>query len=318
MSFSRILTGSLLILSLAACSYIAGEDKNMEGTQKPASATGAGWRSPDEAGAAQAGSPPMPRFEAVPGGSYGALGLNTREYLSDRTLSPEQRLGRLENAVIGLQEDLKSMAPALQSLVYMEPALQKVAGPLSPLPTAPVMPASKPPQKLAAKSPAATAPVQAPVPAPAPQPVLQPAPQTEPLAQAPASASVPAAPAAQPQAVMDTPMAAKATIKDLRLGDHSNTVRIVLDSTAPVTYRYDLDNTEHLLVVELAGAAWAGKTEWVPAKSDLVTSYSVQPLAGRPGSRLIVQLRKDTKVVKEDRLAPDATGTHRLYFDLAK
>lgn len=103
-------------------------------------------------------------------------------------------------------------------------------------------------------------------------------------------------------------------ISDLRIGDHSNKTRIVLDVDGKATYRQDLDNDINLLVVELPNTAWGTKREWSGSKTKLAQSYSVQDM-GDGGSRVIIQLKHSSKLIGHD-MIKDQGNRARIYFDL--
>ena len=88
--------------------------------------------------------------------------------------------------------------------------------------------------------------------------------------------------------------------------------RLVLDLSGAVKYKYDLDNTENLLVIELMGAQWSDKMSETIKGSPLIQSWAVQKMDGDQGSRLIINLHKAAKVSKESALS----NPHRIMFDL--
>ena len=111
--------------------------------------------------------------------------------------------------------------------------------------------------------------------------------------------------------------AAPLAVQQIRIGDHVDKVRIVIDATGPLKYRYDLDNNEKLLIVDLPGAQWKGPASGTGNKSGLVASYNVTPTAD--GSMLALQLKAETNVLKDSILKPSqGSGFHRLMIDLGK
>ena len=98
----------------------------------------------------------------------------------------------------------------------------------------------------------------------------------------------------------------------MRIGEHGNMTRLVIDLSGAVSYSYDLDNAENLLVIELPGADWTGQQADTLKNSPLVQSWNVQAMENGQGSRLIINLRKGVKVMKDSAL----TSPSRIVFDL--
>ena len=101
-------------------------------------------------------------------------------------------------------------------------------------------------------------------------------------------------------------------VQGLRIGEHTNMTRLVIDVSGAVKYSYDLDNAENLLVIELPGADWTGAASETLKKSPLVQSWTVQAMENGQGSRLILNLHKSVKVTKDSALTQPA----RIVFDL--
>lgn len=122
-------------------------------------------------------------------------------------------------------------------------------------------------------------------------------------------------PQAAPSAPAPLPGGAP-VITGLRFGEHPGKTRIVLDSTAPVNFTYNVDNGEHVLVVDLPGTGWTADMQKAMAKHPLIKGYSAQPSAA--GTTLALELVKDAKVVMSSLMKPnDVYGHHRVVLDLA-
>lgn len=240
-------------------------------------------------------------LEARPGGSLGVLGFNLDSYFSEDLKDPMARIERVERAVSAMNRDLKTIAAPIQRLVAVEGDIQELVKQLETL-------LSNEPAPTAARSAAAY------YPPPAEQPR--------------ATTGPPAALAAQPQYAQAPPVNQMAKtipppmtggtvqVMQMRLGEHPDKTRIVMDVNGPAAFRHDLDNSENLLVIELPTSGWAAAREMRNLKSPLISSYSVQPL-GDKGSRVIVQLKQAASVVYEGTLAPNRNSkNHRLILDL--
>lgn len=88
--------------------------------------------------------------------------------------------------------------------------------------------------------------------------------------------------------------------------------RIVLDLKNKANYTHDLDNDEHLLIVELPETSWSTSKSANLRAPSLVESWSAQPMEDGKGSRMIIKLRRDAKVASKEMLKnPD-----RIVIDL--
>lgn len=161
---------------------------------------------------------------------------------------------------------------------------------VSPAPEAAWMPPSAVPASSAASSPVAAVPVV--------------------VAPALAAPVPPAAPSSAPAA------ASTATVKGLRVGEHPDKTRLVLDLSNNVAFRQDLDNNEHILMIELPGAGWSGPLQQQFARSPLVSAYQATP-DGQGGTHLAVQLRKPAKVASTQSLAAEPGKPPRIVIDIA-
>ncbi|MGH1403039.1 MAG: hypothetical protein ACRBDL_02235 [Alphaproteobacteria bacterium] len=105
--------------------------------------------------------------------------------------------------------------------------------------------------------------------------------------------------------------------QNLRVGEHADKVRLVLDTNKKTKYSIDLDNDENLIIIELPEAKWTGQYERDITSSALIESYVVEPLNQGKGSMIIISLTKKTGIMRQERLSPDGSSAyHRIYFDL--
>jgi hypothetical protein len=200
-------------------------------------------------------------FEAQNDGSLGSLGLNLGEYLSPegQTLSDKERILRLESALLALHQDLKSIAPDLQSNLAGKHGAMDVG-----------VPAAKTMHK---------------------KPTVK-------------------------KAVSHTkPMKVGNGVYGIRFGEQSGSTRMVLDLSGPAEYSYDLDTTENLLVLEIQNHKWTARPSSNLKKSKYVVSYTASDIGGGSGSRVIVQLKNNPRIIKELSLKPAHGKPHRLVLD---
>lgn len=243
-------------------------------------------------------------LDLAPDGSMGSLGLNLDEYFDD-TAPTDERLTRVERAVAAMQRDLHTLAPPIKRLIGVERDIQSLVGQLAeltqaPPPSPPVM--NSPYSAMAANAGAS------------PQSLYSAPAGTE----ASGLSSMTATQASATSHGSGGAQAASgATIRELRTGEHKDKTRIVLDASGPASYRYDLDNGEKLLVIELPGTSWSGATQKSYKRSPILASYNVYPMDGG-GSRVVVQLKKATSVSYETVIKPNGNKNYRIVIDLKK
>lgn len=105
------------------------------------------------------------------------------------------------------------------------------------------------------------------------------------------------------------------TITDIRSGEHAGKTRLVLDTNGPVSYKYDVDNNEKLLLIELGNAGLAAPVQKNFGNSAFLKSYTAQTSGG--GVTLAVELKKPAKILNAAALKPEgAQGNHRVFFDI--
>ncbi|MCB9983531.1 MAG: hypothetical protein H6861_07665 [Rhodospirillales bacterium] len=108
----------------------------------------------------------------------------------------------------------------------------------------------------------------------------------------------------------------KAHVQGVRLGEHADKTRLVLDLDAPGDFEFDLDNAQNLLVISLPGTAWSTASERVFNNSKVLRAYAAKP-SQTGGSVVAVKLRGPSKVLGSAKLGKNAAGMHRIFLDVA-
>ena len=300
----RLLYLILLPLFLSACSGGSSTATNNnidQGTQQTipavnaASPPGAGER-PLKPGASGTVYTPdgLPALQP-------ARGINADMLFAEKINDEGARFDRLETAVADMRREFESVKPAIVRLVAVEDDMQTLLKQL---------------ETLVQNPPAPVDAVMLDQPLPEDIPVLAPPVQSVSSTLTPA-AEPPPAPLALEPVPTPTPVAVQKNsnminVQGLRIGEHTNMTRLVIDVSGAVKYSYDLDNAENLLVIELPGADWTGAASETLKKSPLVQSWTVQAMENGQGSRLILNLHKSVKVTKDSALTQPA----RIVFDL--
>jgi len=260
-----------------------------------------------------------------------------------------KRLENLEAQVGSLRQDMAMVVPAVTRLAESQEAMQKMmsqslglqAQPLlepetgamareseaaemapqpaylnqKPLPPLPEAGAAPPPP---AYAPTPTTFMSAPTPATATPPMAaNAAPQTlqtstaaKPIAPVAVAQPQAAAPVAAPQA-----QSSGVAIKQIRVGEHSDKTRFVFDLSGNTDFKYDVDNGEKILTLNIPGASYSGAPQARVAQSPIVSGYTVTPDAN--GVTVAVQL-KSAAAVKAAQIIPPSEGYGpRLIVDVA-
>ncbi len=105
--------------------------------------------------------------------------------------------------------------------------------------------------------------------------------------------------------------------QNLRVGEHADKLRIVIDTNKKFNFNIDIDNEEKLIIVEVPDAKWVGKKAMKFNDSKLLDSYTVETMNDNKGTMIIMSLKKATTILQKSSLTPDKTSPyHRIYFDL--
>ena len=105
-----------------------------------------------------------------------------------------------------------------------------------------------------------------------------------------------------------------ARLADIRTGEHPGKTRLVLDVGSETPFRYDLDNNERLLVIELGNAPLSKAMTSSLRKSQFVSAYKAE--STEQGSRVIVQLKKPARILHAETLKPSGGRGARIMFDI--
>lgn len=242
------------------------------------------------------------------------MGLNLETYFAEKVSDPDKRMDRIEKALISLQKEMRGsgaipVAPVGRQVLSSAPAA------LHPSDMGGVTSA---PQNLQRQNIAAYTPPPAPAPAPAsvsppPSPAVSPPPPAPQNYNS--AAGNPVQQGARP--------ASDFTGGDvygagLRVGEHPDKVRLVIDTSKPISYTADLDNDEHILVVDLPGASWRGPMNESFGRESIVSSYQIDPLEAGKGSRIIVQLKGQSAILNQTTMPALSGGGQRIVIDLRK
>lgn len=245
----------------------------------------------------------------------------------------EARLATLEQSVNSLRSDYNRIMPAFASLNTTNERIQtlldemETVGKLAPPATTTVTKTetvhSSAPVELTnnitrAPGTVSTPPVESP-------PVVSEIKTTEIVSEtttstAPAPAAHAETPAPETKAETAPAPSASAsanTVTGVRIGEHGSKTRIVFDLTSKTKpeYKYDLDNNEKILVLEMPTSGWTAKNTGKP-NSPLIAGWTSGPGTGG-GSSVAIQLKKDARILSTEYLKAEGKDPARLVIDIA-
>ena len=236
-------------------------------------------------------------------------GINIETLFAENIKDSGKRFNRVENAVVGLRQEFEAYKPAIVRLSAVEADIQNLITELEVL--LQETPAQQPALDLMNRPDARLHVSQLdPQPQPPDVPVITNTPPPQTIMQKPPKKE--REPPYKPPKTYDGVVA-----QNLRVGEHAEKVRLVLDTNHRTAFTIDLDNAEKLIIIEMPKARWVGASKKSFPNTKLIESYTIEPLNNGTGTMMIIALNKATKILQEKRLTPDSTSPHhRIYFDL--
>ncbi len=217
---------------------------------------------------------------------------NTKNIFGKSLRSDEERINRLERAVQDMRNEFDNVQPSIKRLTALEGEIKTLVNELK------ILNSGDPANIMAMQSP------QMPAKPQVNKPVTQ---QPKPVFRKQAQSNY--------QKKSPPPSTGgKATVYDLRFGEHSGRTRMVMDVNSKTNYSVDIDNNENIMVIDLPNANWTAAKSGSLAKSGFVSSYKVE--ASETGHILILQLKRNAKVTYQKDLNGTQGNSRRLVIDL--
>lgn len=227
-------------------------------------------------------------------------GLNTQRLFAEPVSDGTARFNRLEREVQDLRDDFDLVSPAITRLVAVEKDMRDLMNQLETL--------------VASDTQADQIIVQNAEAPPAIPPTTVAEPQTNAIA-APTSVTQPiVAPVAASQPAPAVAAASGINVKDLRIGEHADKTRIVLDMSGEVPFTATVNGDGMGMVVTFPGAGWQTDASWSSDVSPLVRSYTASATADG-GTRLDVTFAEKASLKYKGFIKP-RNDLSRLVLDL--
>lgn len=109
-----------------------------------------------------------------------------------------------------------------------------------------------------------------------------------------------------------------AIVQRVRIGEHPDRVRLVLDLSGPVQYTLEAEPGGAQIRVDLPGVAWDAMRAWEDKTAMVLAGYKVEALPDGKGTRLILTAHGTMSVGLNGVLPPEEGQGYRLYLDLGK
>lgn len=247
-----------------------------------------------------------------------SYGVNVEQLFAQDIRDPIERVKRVENAVIDIRKELNAITPSIVRLVAVEKDIQNLVEQLEVLLQNEPQSTNTEPAAQSDRS------MQAPVPL-----STSGGGQGLPETGTPSRGGMTAQQANAPPQAEETPPSSQTrtttppasssatAVREVRIGEHKDKTRLVMDVSGKTAFRYDLDKLENLLVIELDDAGWNAARNWTAQKAPLIASYNVQDMQNG-GSRMIIQLKHSAEIVHSGTIAPNKDSrNHRVVIDLS-
>lgn len=289
------------------------------------------WSTPPQTHA----QPHMPNMAPAQGLKPTSVAAQMNEPLGTEEI--RERFNIMEQQIAVMRQDMERIAPLLQRLAMMETSMRDLSSALNAAHPAPATMQQMPEKQMhntvqkpnMAHAPHHGAPTGQPMATNTLQPNLAPMGMPAPSHQGsimPMPHSVqnathaPSYTQAKPMPVKHTPKKASpsnsgTTVKGIRFGKYKGRDRVVLDLSKNADFRYDLDNNEKLLIVELPKASWSTQMAKQIKNSSAIASYTAQP-GINGGTQLIFSLKKAVRVSQARPLPPNSQYGHRIFMDI--
>lgn len=105
-------------------------------------------------------------------------------------------------------------------------------------------------------------------------------------------------------------------VNAVRVGDHPNKTRIVLDLSGPIDYSLSYDPNSNSIFVEMPYVTWGASEEWTSDVSQILNNYRIEKMD--TGSRLILGVEDGVEISASGLLNASGDQKDRLYIDIEK
>lgn len=109
---------------------------------------------------------------------------------------------------------------------------------------------------------------------------------------------------------------AKAVVKEVRIGEEPEKVRIVLDLSAPTEYSIIADPQTGSIYIEMPYAGWSAAESWKSKSNQILNNYRVE--ATEQGIRIAIGVADGVEIGTSGLLKAEGSKGDRLFIDIVK
>lgn len=106
-------------------------------------------------------------------------------------------------------------------------------------------------------------------------------------------------------------------VSQVRVGEYSDKLRLVLDLSAPTAIRTWEQSDRKQVTIEIQDVDWQAMREWVNKRPHIVKDYTVEPL-GAHGVRITLNASKKIRIKEKRMLTPNGKDFFRFYIDFSR
>lgn len=106
------------------------------------------------------------------------------------------------------------------------------------------------------------------------------------------------------------------SIKKLRLGEHKDFTRVVLDASGKTNAHIEIDQEDQMIIINLPNTKWEAPDKWYSTTPPLVMAWLAKPDETGKGTRLVIRLKKPVEVSQKLYPPENDYKWHRIILDL--
>ena len=110
--------------------------------------------------------------------------------------------------------------------------------------------------------------------------------------------------------------AGAANVQAVRIGEHPDKVRVVMDLSGPAKYSLSHDPQSNSILVDMPASGWTARTNWQGKSGGVLNGYTVEQTGS--GARMVMKVADGVNIGSSGLLKAHAGKKDRLYIDITK
>ena len=107
-----------------------------------------------------------------------------------------------------------------------------------------------------------------------------------------------------------------ANVTAVRIGNHPDKTRLVLDVSGSAQFDYKMDQKKNVLIITLKGTGWDTEAKRVFSSHNLLMAYLAKPIKGG-GTMLAIKMKKPATLLFKTTYPPSSGKGYRIVLDVA-